>query len=289
MTGRRYHLAAQELAAADAAALAAAESAGSGWTPPTPRPAAGVLLVRDAAGRSEVLLVRRRPDVGFAAGAFVFPGGTLDEDDSDPAWKKLLDEPAGEALAGAAGPDGAPERAFVVAALRELFEEAGVLLTAGDQPGPEQLSAARAELVSGRSDFHEIVSGLGARLAGDSLLLCARWITPEALSRRYDARFFLAESPPDIEVTPELGELVEHVWASPGEALERYVKYDFPMMFPTAVTLGWLEGGSSVSEWFEKFLAREIVPILPRLRRVDGEVMSILPDDPRYDDPATDG
>jgi 8-oxo-dGTP pyrophosphatase MutT (NUDIX family) len=278
---RRYRMEAQE--------LAAAEAMGPGRVPPKPRPAAGVILARDAEAGPEVLLVRRRSDVGFAAGAYVFPGGTLDAADADAAWEDWLHEPPQEAVEGAADPDSPSARTFVVAALRELFEETGVLLASGGTPGHDALAREREILVAGRKLFLEIVSGLDLRLAGDRLLLCARWITPEPLSRRYDARFFLAEAPPDARISAELGELVEHVWITPGEALERYFDYDFHMLFPTARTLGWLEDGDSVADWRERFRKAEIKAILPRLIRSRGQVIPVMPDEPRYDEREDDG
>ncbi len=278
---RRYRMEEQE--------LAAAEAMGPDRVPPTPRAAAGVILARDTASGPEVLLVRRRADMGFAAGAYVFPGGTLDPDDGGPDWRNLLIAPPPRAVAGAADPDGPPELAFVVAALRELFEEVGVLLTAGPPPPAERLAAERAALVEGRRRFLDIVRGLGVRLAADRLVLCARWITPEALSRRYDARFFLAEAPSDVDVSAERGELVEHVWIAPAEALRRYFEHRFSMLYPTAKTLGWLEEGRSVEEWRRRFLRQEVRPLLPRLRRVNGEVIPVLPGEPGYDDRDGDG
>jgi 8-oxo-dGTP pyrophosphatase MutT (NUDIX family) len=278
---RRYHMETQE--------LAAAESAGPNHVPVTPRPAAGVILARDTDAGPEVLLVRRRPDVGFAAGAYVFPGGTLDVADADSAWEEWLDEPPAEAVEGAGDPEGTTARVFVIAALRELFEETGVLLASGPEASEDDLAMKRDALVAGRQMFMDILSSLGKRLAGDRLVLCARWVTPESLSRRYDARFFLARAPADAEVSAELGELVEHVWVTPAEALDRYFDYDFRMLFPTARTLGWLEEGGSVAEWQERFLRQEILPILPRLRRIDGEVIPLMPGEPGYDDRDGDG
>ncbi len=278
---RRYRMEAQE--------LAAAEAMGPDRVPPLPRPAAGVILARDAPSGPEVLLVRRRADVGFAAGAYVFPGGTLDAADADAAWQDWLTEPPAAAVAGAADAGGPSARTFVVAAMRELFEETGVLLAATPPPDAEKLAAERGALVAGRRLFLDIVTRLQIRLAGDRLVLCSRWITPESLSRRYDARFFLAEAPAAARVRPELGELVEHVWIAPAEALARYFDYDFRMLFPTARTLSWLEDGSSVREWRDRFFGSQVEPILPRLRRFNGEVVPVLPGEPRYDELEGDG
>ncbi len=278
---RRYRLEEQE--------LAAAEAVGPERVPPTPRPAAGVILARETAKGPEVLLVRRRADVGFAAGAYVFPGGTLDEEDSDPAWRELLVAPPPEALAGAADPAGPDGLTFVAAALREMFEETGVLLTAGAAPERAKLEEWRDQLVAGERRFLDIVSEAGVKLAADRLVLCARWITPEALSRRYDARFFLAEAPADVRVSAEPGELVEHLWIAPAEALRRYFEYEMRMMFPTAKTLGWLEDGASVDAWRRRFQSTRIEPLMPRLRRQGDAVIPVLPGEPRYDEREGDG
>jgi 8-oxo-dGTP pyrophosphatase MutT (NUDIX family) len=269
--------------------LSAAEAIGPGRVPPQPRPAAGVILARDTDAGPEVLLVRRRADVRFAAGAHVFPGGTLDEEDSDPQWRGLLDEPPPEAIAGASGPDEPSELTFVVAALRETFEETGVLLARGPIPESAELAAQRAALVAQERRFVDIVRDWGLRLAADRLVLCARWVTPEALSRRYDARFFLEEVPAEVEVFPEKGELVEHLWIAPSEALERYFDFRLRMLYPTAKTLSWLEQGSSVAEWRQRFLGMKIEAILPRLRRVGDSVISVIPGEPRYGEREGDG
>lgn len=246
----RYRLEARE--------LAAAEAAGPRSEPVTPRPASGLVLVRDRADGPEVLLVRRRSDVGFAAGAFVFPGGTLDEEDGDPAWEARLRMPAVHELADVsdAGAGEPPARAFVAAALREGFEETGVLV--GVDRVPAAVLRERAALVAGRRRFIDLIaSALDRPLDARGLALCARWITPEPLARRYDARFFIAVAPPGIEVVHETGELAEHIWIAPSDALERYFDEAFPMLFPTARTLGWLaELPPSAERWLDHYRGR---------------------------------
>ncbi len=90
-------------------------------------------------------------------------------------------------------------------------------------------------------------------------------------------------------MTAESGELVEHAWMAPEEALQRYFDFEISMLFPTAKTLAWLAEGDSVAAWRRYFLGREIRPILPRLRRSDGDVIPVMPDDPRYDERDGDG
>lgn len=269
--------------------LAAAEAVGSARVPPTPRPAAGVILVRDGSDGPQVLLVRRRTDMGFAAGAHVFPGGTLDDEDGDPAWRDLLVEPPSAALAGAADEGGPSALTFVVAALREMFEETGALLSAGPAPDRAGLAVERAALVAGERRFLDIVRERELELAADRLILCARWITPESLSRRYDARFFLAAAPEAVEIEAERGELVEHLWIEPGRALERYFAYELRMLYPTARTLEWLTEGHSVRELQARFMDREVTPILPRLRRFEGRIIPVIPGEPGYDEREGDG
>lgn len=260
----------------EARELERAEAEGFDRPPVEPRPAAGVVLARDAPRGPEVLLVRRRSDLGFGAGAYVFPGGTLDPEDSSPRWRMHA--------AGweAHGPEVAP---FAVTACRELFEETGVLLAVGPggsaalHPGAvRQMRAARA----GGRGFLELVAGAGLRLDLGRLALCARWITPVPLSRRYDARFFLAEAPPGVDVVTQAGELIEHVWVRPTDALARYGAGGLPMLFPTATTLRWLEGGSSAAEWAARFRPGAVRPILPRLRRLGGEVRPLIPGTREY-------
>lgn len=227
--------------------------------------------------------------MGFAADAYVFPGGTLDEEDSDPAWRDLLAEPDPATITGAAEDEGPPTLTFVVAALRETFEETGVLLTSGPQPDAEDLADERAALVAGDLRFLDFIRERGLELAADRLILCARWITPESLSRRYDARFFLAVAPPDVEIEAERGELVNELWITPSRALERYFAHDLRMLYPTARTLEWLTGAQDVAELRARFRSREIRPILPRLRRFDGEVIPVIPGEPGYDEREGDG
>ncbi len=143
--------------------------------------------------------------------------------------------------------------------------------------------------MAGDLRFLDLVRERELNLATDRLLLCARWITPESLSRRYDARFFLAVAPQGVEVEAERGELVEELWVRPARALERYFAHDLRMLYPTARTLEWLTGAQSVAELRARFTDRKIRPILPRLRRFDGEVIPVIPGEPRYEEREGDG
>ena len=253
-----------------------AEASGFAGPPAQARPAAGCILARDGPAGPEVLLVRRRSDLGFAAGAYVFPGGALDAGDRDPRWAEHADGWA----------DHAEEvRPYAVAACRECLEETGVLLARAPH-GPDPLPAAgvralRSQLLAGRS-FLELCAGAGLRLALDRLVWFAWWITPVLLPRRYEARFFLAPAPPGAQVGADLGELREHVWVAPRAALERYEAGAWPLMFPTATTLRWLCEGASVADWLARWRGRSVAPLLPRLRRTPDGVRPVLPGTPEY-------
>src|SRR5690349_11198556 len=159
--------------------------------PVTPRPSATVLLLRDA-DPWELLMVRRPGGADFAPGAYVFPGGTVHEDD-----RSFPDE-------------------LRAAAIRELFEEAGILLAPG---AGEREAAAVRKLVQQGARFGDAVTGAGLTLDFDALVLLARWITPALLRRRFDARFYLARMPDGQQVIPQEGEVVAWRWVSPAAAL----------------------------------------------------------------------
>jgi len=163
--------------------------------PVTPRPSATVLLVR---GREpwELILVHRPGGSDFAPGAYVFPGGTVHADDM--GW--------GDEVR--------------MAAVREVFEEVGILLArrGGSFARQADGDAARA-IVGGGKSFGEAMRELRLEPALDSLVLFARWVTPVQLRRRFDARFFLAHLPPGQEVRPQEGEVTDWLWSTPANAL----------------------------------------------------------------------
>ncbi|HXN77894.1 MAG TPA: NUDIX hydrolase [Candidatus Dormibacteraeota bacterium] len=163
--------------------------------PVTPRPSATVLLVR---GRDpwELLLVHRPGGSDFAPGAYVFPGGTVHGDDM--GW--------GDEIR--------------MAAVREVFEEVGILLARRGRRFARQPESDRVRaLVEGGKSFGEALRELRLEPALDRLVMFARWVTPVQLRRRYDARFFLAQLPADQEVRPQEGEVTDWLWTAPAKAL----------------------------------------------------------------------
>lgn len=245
-----------------------------GVAPATPRDAATIVLARETPREPfEVLLLRRPHTSRFAAGAFVFPGGTIDAADADEGTAHRLPN---------SGPDAEP--AAVMAALRELFEETGLLLGA-DVPEAER-TLLRTQLLEEDRPFREILEAREHSFASLELCYFARWVTPARFSRRYDTRFFMATLPAEqAEFEPELtNELTDFAWMSPGRAVELFRSGRLPMLFPTRVTLQALAEFSSVEEMTSVYASRRVQPLTPRLLIRGKSIRPVLPGDPGYDE-----
>lgn len=195
-----------------------------------PRDAATVLLCRDAP-QLEVFLLQRNLGSVFAAGAHVFPGGAVDDED-DLAAPRVRAMPP--------GPAEVPDR-FLVAAIREAFEEAGVLLARDTRTGAPvdtaRLAAARDALRRGRRTFPELVDELGVRLDLDALTPMARFVTPPGAPRRYDTWFFVAAAPAGHQYRHDEDETVASVWMRPDVALGADRRGEVWLVEPTRWTL----------------------------------------------------
>ena len=242
-----------------------------GEEPVEPRPAATTVVARGGARGMELLFLRRPAEARFAAGAYVFPGGVIDPEDE------------GAALRGRLGPGVTrAEPDALVAALREAFEETG-LLPADDLPPGSELGRAREALLEGETTFPALLRAWDLRFRGLSAAYFARWVTPARLSRRYDARFFLVEhrgGEPSL-----IGEEhTEAVWIDPGEALRRFETGDLPMLYPTRKTVERLAVHPELAGAMEAFRRAEVDPARPRLL-VDGDaVVPVMPGEPGYEE-----
>ncbi len=199
------------------------------WREPVaPRPAATILLLRDGEAGLEVLMTRRSDTASFAPGAYVFPGGALDASDGS---ERAL------ALSRVRESQGDEQRAFSVAAIREAFEELGVLLAY--RPDGSTASADDVDRLdrSQDADFLAQLEAGGYSMAVDRVWWLCHWITDRDLPKRFDARFFVAPMPPGQHPSADEGEQFEPVWISPSHALERHERGDFFMIFPTIRTL----------------------------------------------------
>jgi 8-oxo-dGTP pyrophosphatase MutT (NUDIX family) len=225
------------------------------------RLAATVVVVRDSVSGPLVLLVRRDHKAVFMGGARVFPGGAIDEvDNSDRA----------RAAVAWSGPS--DEFGWRAAALRELFEEAGILI-GFDEEIDQRLVGA---------DFYSAVAATGRQLNADALTYFANWVTPVGPRRRFDARFYLARG--HGEVITDDQEVFDAVWASPSEALAFADRGEWQLEFPTRATLTMLTGYPNAVELIADHAARQVTRMEPRIGRgVGGSPRVLLPGDAGYE------
>jgi 8-oxo-dGTP pyrophosphatase MutT (NUDIX family) len=251
--------------------------------PAEPRDAATVMVLRDAPGGVEVLMLLRPAAMKFAPGAYVFPGGSVELADfsAETGWHGPSPAEFGAWL----GCPAELARALVCAAVRETFEEAGVLL-AGSPDGPlaepsgESWEADRMALAAGTVSLAALLSRRGLVLRADLLVPWARWITPEAEPRRFDARFFAAALPAGQVVTGHLAEADETVWLRPADAIEAARAGTISMLPPTAATLSDFTRCRDVADILGR--RRVIDPVHPRLVVEDGEAWLLIPDGVAY-------
>ncbi|HVE94834.1 MAG TPA: NUDIX hydrolase [Acidimicrobiales bacterium] len=258
-----------------------------------PRDAATVMLVRNAAQGFEVCMLRRNLNSDFVGGAYVFPGGAVDPGDRLDALAEICtgrsDQDASQQLGVEAG-----GLAFWVAAVRECFEEAGVLL-AIDETGTV-VSFADADTEARFVVHRRAVDGGELDLVDlcrtERLLLDVRrihyfshWITPVGPSRRYDTRFFVAAAPPEQVPLHDDRETIATIWVSPSDALDRHQRGELELIFPTIRNLEAIARFDTAEELLAAAAAIENVPaILPRIVNDRHGVRILLPGDPGYDD-----
>jgi len=235
-------------------------------------------------------MLRRNTRSDFGRGAHVFPGGAVDDGDRAAARQVygLSDENASRRLELTSG-----GLAFYVACLRELFEEAGLLI-ACDEDGravkftdPDdvaRMAAHRGAVNAGELDFFSMMDVEGLRLDLRRLEYVAHWVTPAGLSRRYDTRFFVALAPGDQLATHDAGETVADLWTRPTEALESHARGEFEMMFPTIRNLQLIANFSSSREVLDYARSlHSIVRVEPRVVQRDGEQVILTPGDDGYE------
>lgn len=203
--------------------------------PAVPRPAATVLLLRDGPAGLEVLMTRRSPTASFAPGAYVFPGGGIDTQDAQ-----------AHALAARRPSQGEQQLTQAIAAIRESFEELGILLARHADGTPA--GAADIAAMDRHRPFFEQCRVMGLRLAADEVWLLAHWITDRDLPRRFDVPFLVARMPPGQEPCADEAEQFEPVWVRPADALQRHAAGQFFMIFPTIRTLERLRGYATAGE-----------------------------------------
>jgi 8-oxo-dGTP pyrophosphatase MutT (NUDIX family) len=273
------------------------------------RPAATVMLVRDAANPEsggsalEVLMVRRNLQSDFVGGAYVFPGGAVDPLDGGPEAEALSQGRADVEASILLGIESGG-LAYWVAALRETFEEAGLLLAtrpagppllAGDEEEEARFVAERALVNKGSRRFLDLCRDEKLQLLVGDVHYFAHWITPRGAPRRYDTRFFVAAAPLGQQAAHDAGETIADTWISPRRALEGHRKGVFELIFPTIRNLQAISRFATSAELLEaaEKASRSVPTIEPRVI-ADGDgvgngVRIVLPGDEGYDDvPAGD-
>ena len=250
-----------------------------------PRQAATVLLLRDGAAGLEVYLQRRTKGMPFAGGMTAYPGGSVDARDGDTeiGWSG----PPPAQWAAAFGCDERTARELVCAAVRETFEEAGVLLAGSDagsvvpDVSGEEWEDLRQALLSRELSLAELLAGRGLVLRSDLLRPFAHWITPPVEPRRYDTKFFAAALPVGQEARHISGEADEASWLTPTAALVELRAGTRPMLPPTTHTLGQLEAFPDVTAALAGSPPEPLHPITPVFEETPDGRWAVLPDGTR--------
>lgn len=254
--------------------------------------ASTVVLLRDGVAGLEVCLMQRNLESGFVGGAHVFPGGAVDPEDGDP---RLLERCHGrdDIEASASMQAEAGGLAFWVAAIRESFEEAGVLIAVRADGSPvtfvdpverDRFAGHRAAVDRGERSLLEVCEEESLRLDVGALHYFARWVTPLGAPRRYDTRFFVVRAPEGQEVLHDDRELISTWWVTPAEALRRQEEGAITMILPTArtlVALARFRTADAVIAHSDALSA--VAPVLPTVEESPAGMRIRLPGDPEGD------
>ena len=259
-----------------------------------PKNAATIILLKDKEPEGfEVFLLKRHEKSSFMGGIFVYPGGRVDRDDGSleicSLSKGITFEEAQKILGGITSPE--ESFAYWIAGIRELFEEAGVLL-AYDQSGnlfqfknrdeQEKFSNYRNSLHQGKMTICQMAQKEKLSLALDQLHYYAHWITPEARSERFDTRFFLALYPLGQEASHDQKETTAGIWITPQKALEENLNGEVVLSPPTLKTLEDLSQFETIDDVFRSLKRDNIQPVLPILTKISDGPFLIFPWDPDY-------
>jgi 8-oxo-dGTP pyrophosphatase MutT (NUDIX family) len=262
--------------------------------PANPSPAATLVLLRDRpAGPAEILLIQRHGKSKFAAGDYVFAGGKVEADDIPDDVERFCRGLTPEEASARLGGDLSRRRAlgYWVGAIREAFEEVGVLL-AYDRHGAfvrftaenrDRFEAHRKACQAANPAFFTMLRVEGLTLATDHLTYFAHWITPEDQPLRFDTRFFAAVAPPQQEPEVDGHEIVALRWLTAAEAFEAFRRKEITLRLPTIKNLEVLQsGGGRAADILSALRGRVVPTIRPRVLQVDGKPVPVLPGDPRW-------
>ena len=257
----------------------------------TARPASTILLLRDSAERPddkgreeiEVFMMVRHHEIEFSSGALVFPGGSVDASD-----REIIARP--ELYTGGEGYDAAA-LSFRIAAIRETFEESGILLARprGSKdlvPAKQAAGIAashRLALAERKITFLDVLADTGMVLALDELVAYAHWITPEGMPKRFDTWFFLAAAPPEQLGAHDGRESTDSLWLSPREAIAGGESGRFKLPFPTTRNLIKLGKQPNVKAALDEARGKPVVSVMPVLTTLNGGRQLRIPLEAGYD------
>ncbi|WP_019547838.1 NUDIX hydrolase [Streptomyces sulphureus] len=248
--------------------------------PVEPRRAATVLLLRDGGGGPLVHMLRRRTTMAFAGGAYAYPGGAVDpRDEGELEWAGAGRQEWAERL----GTDAASAQALVCAAVRETFEESGVLLAGPDEHAVvddttgDDWEADRAALAAHELSLADLLARRGLALRGDLLRAWARWVTPEFETRRYDTWFFAAALPRGQRTRNASTEADRTVWVRPEDATAGYDRGELTMLPPTISTLRRLVGHRTAADALAAARTQDLTPVLAEARLEGEEIVLVWP------------
>jgi 8-oxo-dGTP pyrophosphatase MutT (NUDIX family) len=244
-----------------------------------PRPAATVLILRDGPDGIEIFMVVRHHEIDFASGALVFPGGKVDAEDQSPEW---------DAFVRAAPADGL-DRAFAIAAVRETFEEAGILIarprggeTLIDAAAAHRLVAAHRTAGDG-TRFIDLIRGENLELAMDLMARFAHWITPLGLPKRFDTHFFVVAAPVEQAGAHDGSESVEGFWVRPADALREAEEGKRSLVPATRLNLVKLTRAATVAQAVASARTSAVVTVMPKVtRNPDGSRVLRIPAEAGY-------
>jgi 8-oxo-dGTP pyrophosphatase MutT (NUDIX family) len=268
-------------------------------------PAATVLLLREGSAGLEVLMMRRASAVAFMGGMWVFPGGRLDPADrSSEALARTKSSAVGATANRLNAIQGEPLDSGTaiglhVAACREAFEEAGVLLAVTSSGAPcdpsvvERLRSRREEVTADAATFVRMLEDEDLRLDVGQLVYWSHWITPSLEPKRFDTRFFVAPLPQGQDASADLSELTEHAWINPAGVAEAIERGEIKVVPPTLLTLEDLAESyalhRSLAAMLDAERARATPPVMPKIDARAGSVSVVMPWDPGYRNVAGEG
>jgi 8-oxo-dGTP pyrophosphatase MutT (NUDIX family) len=239
-----------------------------------PIPSATIILGRDRGDAIEIFMVKRNRRIDFAGGALVFPGGRVDADDTAPGVVRRCRK---------VNQDREPDPGVYVAAIREAYEECGILLAreggSAEIISPDRLAGLenkRRALCANELKFSELLESEDLYPACDRLTPFAHWITPEIMPKRFDTWFFVADAPAGHAGSHDGSESVDSLWLTPEEILAGAAQGKFTVIFPTRMNIAKMSRFSRLDEARSYCLGNPVVCVLPRVeQRADGPVLCI--------------